>query len=169
MTAAPTKPFVLTRTFDAPRQLVWDVWTKPEHLKHWFGPKGTEIVSAKVDLRPGGLFHYGLKTPDGKIMWGKFTYKEIKPPEKLVAIVAFSDENAGVTRHLLSATWPLQTLSTTTFAEHGGKTEMTLQWEPYQATAEERATFDSSRAGMTQGWSGTMEQLEAYLAKVRVA
>ncbi|MGI8527783.1 MAG: SRPBCC family protein [Pseudolabrys sp.] len=165
---ATSKAFVLARTLNAPRQLVWDAWTKAEHLAKWFGPKGTEIVSAKVDLRPGGLFHYGMKTPDGKIMWGKFVYREIRPPEKLAVVVSFSDENAGVTRHPMSATWPRETLSTTTFRDIGdNKTEMTLVWEPHNATEEERKTFDGAHDSMQQGWGGTMEQLEAYLAKVQ--
>jgi uncharacterized protein YndB with AHSA1/START domain len=167
--ATTVKPFVLIRTLDAPRDLVWKAWTEADHLKKWFGPKGRAIVSAKVDLRPGGLFHYAMKTPDGKMMWGKFIYREIKPPEKLVVIVAFSDEKAGITRHPMSPSWPLQTLSTTTFAAKGDKTEMTLVWEPYEATEDERKTFDGARDGMNQGWAGTMEQLEAYLAKLKAA
>jgi uncharacterized protein YndB with AHSA1/START domain len=161
------KPFVLTRTLNAPRQLVWDVWTKAEHLAKWFGPKGVEVVSAKVDLKPGGLFHYAMKGPGGPVMWGKFVYREIQPPERLVVIVSFSDEKGGVTRHPMSPSWPLQTLSTTTFVAKGDKTEMTLVWEPYEATEEERKTFDTSRDGMNQGWAGTMEQLVAYLAKMK--
>ncbi|MBV8790542.1 MAG: SRPBCC domain-containing protein [Pseudolabrys sp.] len=160
------KPFVLTRTLNAPRQLVWDVWTKADHLKNWFGPAHVEVISAKVDLRPGGLFHYGMKTPAG-IMWGKWIFREIVAPEKLVVVVSFSDENQGLTRHPLAPTWPMQTLSTTTFVEKDGKTEMTLVWQPYEATAEEIATFDAGRPGMTQGWAGTMGSLDAYLAKIQ--
>jgi uncharacterized protein YndB with AHSA1/START domain len=161
-----TKPFVLTRTFSAPRQLVWDVWTREEHLKKWFGPAGVEVISAKVDLRPGGLFHYGMKTPAG-VMWGKWMFKDVMPPEKLVVVVSFSNENAGLTRHPLAPSWPMHTLSTTTFADQGDKTEMTLVWEPYEATADEVAAFDAGRPGMAAGWGGTMATLDAYLAKIQ--
>jgi len=166
MTAATIAPFVLTRTFNAPRQLVWDAWTKAEHLSKWFGPAGAEIISAKMDLRPGGMFHYGMKTPMG-VMWGKWMFKEVVAPEKLVVVTSFSDEQAGVTRHPLAPTWPMHTLSNTTFVDKGVKTEMTLSWTPYEATPEEIATFDAGRASMTQGWGGTMASLEAYLAKIQ--
>ncbi len=61
----------------------------------------------------------------------------------------------------MSATWPLETLSTTTFTEHAGKTTLTLRWAAHNATAEERKTFDSAHDSMTQGWGGTMAQLES--------
>jgi uncharacterized protein YndB with AHSA1/START domain len=75
-----------------------------------------------MDLNPGGRFHYCMKTPDGHAMWGRWTFLEILPPEKLVVVVSFSDAKGGVTRHPMSATWPLETLSTTTFTERAGKT-----------------------------------------------
>ena len=157
------REIVISRVFDAPRELVWQAWTDPEHLQRWFGPKGFTMSTCSMDLRPGGVFHYGMKSPDGHEMWGKWTFQEIVPPEKLVVIASFSDAQGGVTRHPLSATWPLQTLSTTTFTEHAGKTTLTLRWAPDNATEAERQTFDSSHASMTKGWGGTMEQLEAYL------
>jgi uncharacterized protein YndB with AHSA1/START domain len=161
------RPFVVTRVFKAPRQLVWDAWTQREHLMRWMGPKGTTIAHATLDLRPGGLFHYGMQAPDGKLMWGKWVFREIAPPDRLVVVVSFSDEQAGITRHPLAADWPLETLSTVTFAEHagiGGGTTVVLQWLPLNATETERRLFAASHAGMEQGWGGTMEQLAAYLA-----
>ena len=62
------RQFVISRTFDAPRDLMWKIWTERDHLAKWFGPKGVTIVSAKNDLRVGGVFHYGMKTADGKMM-----------------------------------------------------------------------------------------------------
>ena len=67
--------------------------------------------------------------------------------------------------HPFSPGWPLETLSTTTFTERGGKTTLTVRWEALNATDAECKTFDEGHAGMVQGWTGTMEQLEAYLAK----
>ena len=163
------RPFVITRVFRAPRELVWDAWTQREHLARWMGPKGTTIAHATLDLRPGGLFLYGMRAPDGSMMWGKWVFREIARPQRLVVVVSFSDENAGVTRHPMVPGWPLETLSTMTFAEHagiGGGTTVVLEWRPLNATAQERAVFAASHASMTQGWSGTMEQLEAYLAQV---
>lgn len=102
VTESAENEFVITRTFDAPRDLVWKAHTEPERLKQWWGPKGFTMLSCKVDLRPGGLFHYGMRSPDGQVMWGKFIYREIVKPERLVFIVSFSDEKGGTTRHPLA-------------------------------------------------------------------
>ena len=161
------REFVLAREFAAPRQLVWDAWTKPEHLQRWFGPKGFSLSVGAFDFKPGGTFLYGMKSPDGHAMWGKWTFREIVPPEKLVVITSFSDAQGGVTRHPLSASWPLETLSTTTLAEKDGKTTLTLRWVAINASDEERRTFDAAHDSMTQGWGGTIEQLTAYLAKIQ--
>jgi uncharacterized protein YndB with AHSA1/START domain len=119
-----------------------------------------------LDLRVGGIYHYGMKTPDGATMWGKFVYREIAPPQRLVFVNSFSDENGGITRHPGSATWPLQLLSTFTFeALPGGKTKFTVTWRTLDATAEEQNTFDTMHDSMQQGWSGTMDQLDAYMAR----
>lgn len=160
--------FVLSRVLDAPRDLVWGCFTDPERMKHWWGPKGFTVIASKIDLRVGGTYHYGLKAPNGTAMWGKFTYREIVPPERMVFINSFSDEKGGVTRHPGSPTWPLEMLSTFTFEEMpDGKTKFTVRWTTHNANAEEQKTFDSSRDSMTQGWNGTMDQLEAYLAKAK--
>ena len=160
--------FVISRVLDAPRDLVWKCFTDPGHMKQWWGPKGVKILSSKMDLRVGGTYHYGMQTPDGKTMWGKFVYREITPPERLVFINSFSDESEGVTRHPLAPSWPLQMLSTFTFEKQPTeKTKFTIRWAPFEATEEERKTFDAGHASMTQGWSGTLEQLEAYLAKTK--
>lgn len=166
MNIMTSKPFILTRTFDAPRKLVWDVMTQAEHLKHWMGPTG-QLSHATVDLRPGGVFHYGMAMPSGDVMWGKWTFKEIVPPEKLVVIVAFSDEAKGMTRHPMAPAWPLETISTTTLTEKDRKTRMTLEWRAYNASIEEQAVFDASHDSMTQGWGGTMAALDAYLKTLR--
>ena len=158
--------FVLSRVFDAPRDLVWKCFTDPEHMKQWWGPKGFTVIASKMDLRVGGTYLYGMKAPNGADMWGKFTYREIAPPDRMVLINSFSDENGGVTRHPGSPSWPLELLSTFTFEQlPDGKTKFTVRWAPHKANAEEQKTFDSSRDSMTQGWGGTLEQLGAYLAK----
>jgi uncharacterized protein YndB with AHSA1/START domain len=171
MTSADAKmtsePFVISRVFDAPRDLVWKAFTEPEHMKQWWGPKGFTVIASNMDLRPGGTYHYGLKAPDGTPMWGKFVYREITPPERIVFISSFSDEAGGVTRHPMAMNWPLEMFSTFTFEElPGGKTRFTVRWSAHNATTDEQAVFNSSHASMQQGWSGTMEQLEAYLARV---
>jgi uncharacterized protein YndB with AHSA1/START domain len=157
-------PVSISRVFQAPRALVFKVHTDPVHLARWFGPAGTEVIKAEMDLRPGGTYHYGLRTPDGGEMWGKQVYREVVAPERLVFVQSFSDKNGGLTRHPMSAAWPLEMLSTVTFEEDGpGSTKLTVQWEPLNASAEERKTFDGARDGMNGGFKGTFDQLEAYL------
>lgn len=165
VSTSATHEFVISRVFNAPRGMVWKAWTDREELMKWFGPKGCTIPHAMLDLRPGGVFHYALRTPDGMEMWGKWVFREIVAPEKLVLVSSFSDAKGGMTRHPLSATWPLETLSTTTFEEQAGKTTITIRWSPLNATDLEISTFDGAHEGMQMGWKGTFEQLEAYLAQ----
>jgi len=162
---ALTEPFVIEREFSAPRDLVWKAWTERERLMQWFGPKGMIIKAAKLDFRPGGMFHYGMQMPDGKEMWGKFDYLEIDAPSRILLVNSFSDKDGGLTRHPLSAQWPLHMLTESTFTERAGKTTVTIKWLPLDATDEERRAFDAARPGMSQGWGGTFEQLADYLAK----
>ena len=162
--------FVISRVFDAPRDLMWRCFTEVEHLKQWWGPKGVKIVKANVDLRVGGSFHYAMQPPSGDVMWGKMAYREITPQDRIVFINSFSDEAGGVTRHPMAPGWPLQMLSTFTFEDMpGGKTKFTVRWSPYEATPEEQAIFgsDQSRVSMTNGWTGTLDQLDAYLVKTK--
>ena len=158
--------FVITRTFDAPRDRVWKAWTERKQLGQWFGPKGFKMTTANLDFRPGGTFHYCLQSPDGNQMWGKFVYRVIEVPKRIVLVNSFSDEKGGLTRHPMSPTWPLEMLSVTTLVEEGGKTRLTIEWSPLNPTDEERQTFEASHEGMQQGWAGTFEQLADYLSKV---
>jgi uncharacterized protein YndB with AHSA1/START domain len=160
-----TAPFVISREFNAPRARVWAAWTEVEHLKKWFGPAGFVMTQCKLDLRPGGIFHYCMRGPDGKEMWGKWVFRDIVAPERIALVNSFSDAAGGITRPPMAPTWPREMLSTTTFSEKNGKTTLTLEWQPINATPEEIATFEAGRAGMTQGWNGTMEQLTSYLGK----
>jgi uncharacterized protein YndB with AHSA1/START domain len=156
--------FVISRVFDAPRDLVWKAFTDPERMRHWWGPKGFKVIASTMDLRPGGTYHYGLKAPDGSIMWGKFVYRDIVAPERVVLVSSFSDEAGGTTRHPGHLSWPLEMLSVFTFEDLGGQTRFTVRWAPYNATADERKTFDDGRDSMQQGWGGTLDQLADYLA-----
>jgi uncharacterized protein YndB with AHSA1/START domain len=165
VTKLAAEEFVITREFDAPRDLVFAAWTESERMAQWWGPKGFTVTFAKLDLRPGGMFHYGMRGPDGSTMWGKMVYREITPPERLVVLVSFSDENGGTTRHPMAPTWPVEMLNTITFAERGGKTTITLRSSAYNATDEERATFKAGHASMQGGFTGTFNQLADYLAK----
>ena len=165
--AAGGQEFVLTRTFPAPRELMFRLWTEPAHLQQWMSPKGFTVLVANMDLRPGGVYHYGMRGPDGSEMWGKWLIREVVPPERLVWLNGFSDAAGGLTRHPMAPDWPQWMLSVITFTEDQGRTTVTLRWSPFEASEAERQVFAAAHAGMTQGWGGTMEQLEAYLALAR--
>lgn len=161
-----SKPFVITREFNAPRDLVWKAWTELDQLMQWFGPKDFTMPKATLDFQPGGLFHYCLNTPDGKELWGRFVYREIVPPTKLVWMNSFSDKDGGITSHPFTKdAWPRELLTVVTFAEQAGKTTVTVNWLPFDATDEERRVFEAARSGMAAGWGGTMERFETYVAK----
>src|SRR3954468_176600 len=120
--------FVITRTFNAARERIFDAFTNAEEMKKWWGPKGFTVIASAMDLRPGGTYHYGMRAPDGSAMWGRFVYREIVAPERLVFFNSFSDEAGGVTRHPWHAEWPLEMLSTIAFAEEDGGTRLTIKW-----------------------------------------
>ena len=163
--AEKTDEFVISRVFDAPRERVWKAWTEAERLKQWWGPKGFKVTHCTVDLRPGGIMHYCLRSPDGQDVWGKFVYREIVKPEKLVFVVSFSDEKGGITSHPMSPDWPREILSTVTFAGQQEGTLITVRWIPINSTELERKTFEDGRDGMKQGWGGTFDQFADYLRR----
>jgi len=168
MIATPTKPFIISRVFDAPRERVWQAWTEVERLKKWWGPKGFTVTHCKLDLRPGGVMHYCLRAPDGNEMWGRFVYREIEKPKRLVFVNSFSDKNGGVTVHPMSPNWPREMLTKVSFEAQGGRTKLTVTWSLLDdATELERKTFDQGRPSMTQGWTGTLEQFAAYLGQAK--
>lgn len=157
--------FVIARTFDVPRTRMWKAWTERDHLIRWFGPKGFEMFHCTNDLRPGGVMHYGLRAKSGPEMWGRWIYREIVEPERLVFVSSFSDEKGGVTRAPFGGSWPLEMLSTVILEEESGKTKVTVRAVAHGATDEERAFFTTMFGSMKQGWGGTFEQLDAYLAR----
>jgi uncharacterized protein YndB with AHSA1/START domain len=160
------EPFIITRSVNAPQALVWEVYTKPEHLTHWWGPKGLKMKHATVDLRPGGMFLYGMESPDGTEMWGRFVYREIDPISKLTFVVSFSDKDGGITRHPMAPTWPAEMLNITEFSEENGKTTIRMTGYPINCTDEEAQIYYDNFASMNQGFNGTFEQLQAYLAQL---
>ena len=162
------KPFVIRRVLAAPRDLVYRAWTQREHLAQWFGPKGCTIPLCELDLRPGGLFHYCMRFPNKSEMWGKWVFREIVPGERLEFLTSFSDPAQNTTRAPFNPDWPLEMLSSVTFEEHAGigkGTVVTVQTSAWNATAAERQTFADGHGSMQGGWTGTFDQLVAYLAR----
>jgi len=163
-TAIAANPFSITRMLDAPRERVFRAWTEASELMGWFGPQGVTIPACNLDLRFGGTFHYCMRMPNGAELWGKWTFQEIQPPERIVLVSSFSDADGGITRHPFVSEWPLETLSTTTLEEAGEQTVLTITWLPFNAQDNEIARFNAMHQDMIQGWTGTLNQLTAYLA-----
>jgi uncharacterized protein YndB with AHSA1/START domain len=158
--------FTISRVFNAPRELVWKAWTVPERISAWFGPKG--FAPARIirhEFCVGGVFLSAMKMPDGSEMCGKFVYREITPVSRLVWVHSFADVNGVLVRHPMSPSWPMELLTTVTFADLGGKTEVTLDWVPLNVNELERKTFNDGKLGMQGGWTGSFDQLADYLAK----
>jgi uncharacterized protein YndB with AHSA1/START domain len=158
--------FVLSRLVDAPRERVWKAWTDPAELPRWFGPKGFETFHARLDLRPGGVYHYGIQG-GGVEVWGRWVFREIEEPSRLHFVQSFSDKDGGLGTHPMAPTWPKQTLSTVLLEDFGPKTLVTIIWEPLEATEPEQAAFFEAMPSMNQGWSGTFDRLDAWISGSR--
>ena len=79
-TESPEQELIITRVFDAPRELVFKAWTEPEHFVRWWGPKGYTTPSCTIDLRPGGVMHHCMRSPEGREVWTKGVFREIVVP-----------------------------------------------------------------------------------------
>jgi uncharacterized protein YndB with AHSA1/START domain len=159
-----TPRFTITRVFDAPRARVWDAWTRPEALAQWFGPKGWSSTLLAFDLRPGGEWRGRMDTPDGETMHSKFVFRDIEPMSRLVWVHGFADADGNRARAPFAEFFPLEMVTTVLFTDEGEGTRIELSWTPLDATPEEEAFFASMMASMEGGWSGSFEQLDAFLA-----
>lgn len=155
--------FYINRTFDAPVELVREMWTNPEHLAKWMGPTGMDMKFLRADIKPGGGTLYYMRHGELK-MYGRSEYLAVEK-DHIVYTQQFCDENEKVSRHPMAPTWPETMLTKITFAEEGpDRTRVTIAWEVYgDCTPEELETFIKGRAGMTGGWTGSFDKLEAYL------
>ncbi|MGZ3723859.1 MAG: SRPBCC family protein, partial [Bdellovibrionales bacterium] len=162
---SPTDRFVINRSFDAPKNVMFEMWTNPDHFSKWLAPTGFSMKFIRADIKPGGSTFYFMTGPDGSKMYGRASYIEITKPDRLVYTQQFCDEKENVTRHPMVPTWPATMLTTVTLSEEGSdRTRVTVSWEVYgEATATERETFTKMKPGMTQGWGGSFDKLEEYL------
>ena len=146
--SAPTdREIVLTRVFDAPRDLVFDAFTQPELLKRWFGPRGWSLDVCEVDLRVGGGFRFLMSGPNGKQMGMRGTWREIWAPERTIHTESFDD-------------YPGESEVTAVFTEHEGKTTLTATVR--YATKEVRDLVLQS--GMERGAAESYDKLAELLA-----
>ncbi|MGH7518876.1 MAG: SRPBCC family protein [Gemmatimonadales bacterium] len=146
-TTPSDREVAMTRVVDAPRRLVFDAWTKPEHLPHWMlGPEGWTMPVCEIDLRPGGAWHFVWRRADGTEMEMRGVYREIRPPERLVATESWGGD------------WP-ETLNTLILTEEDGKTTIT-QTVLYPSKEARDAAL---KTGMKDGVSESFDRLAEYL------
>ena len=157
--------YTITRRFAAPVDLLWRAWTEAGLLSRWFGPKGVTTQVKRHDLRPGGVLHSSMTTPDGTVMWARFDYREVEPPRLLSWVHGFSDEAGTRQPAPFPGPFPLEMLTTVKFVDKGGSSEIVLTWVPINPTDEERAAFIEAMAGFDMGWGGSFEALDALFAK----
>jgi len=148
------RDLVITRVFDAPRDLVFKAWTDPEQLKRWYAPRGCEIHFAKLDIRPGGTFHSCIRNPKFHDCWCVGVYREIVVPERIVYDMAVADENGNRVEPAdvgMDPDWPKETVVTVTFAAQGDKTKVTLHQTAPESVAK--------RTGAHPSWIEMLDRL----------
>lgn len=140
----------ITRIFNAPRNLVFDAWSTPNHLKHWCYPHNFTVPFSEMDFRPGSAYRTCLRAPNGQDHWVQGIYREIVAPKRLVFTHAWEDDEGRPT---------LETLVTVTFEDLEDRAQLTFH----------QAAFDSaeSRNSHRAGWTETLDNLETYLAIAR--
>lgn len=151
---------LITRTFNAPRELVWQAWTELDHLKQWHAPSGCEIHFERFDFREGGSFLSCIRNPAFGECWCLGEYLEVRPPERLVYRMAMADAagnriSSSAAGHV--SEWPDETVLTLTLEEEGGKTHLTL----HQTVSEELA----KRTGAYPSWLDMLDRLAERLAE----
>ncbi|HEX5418145.1 MAG TPA: SRPBCC family protein [Chloroflexota bacterium] len=140
----------LTRVFDAPRRLIWEAISKPEHLRHWWGPRRNTMVSCELDFRSGGSYRYVLRGPDGNDYAFHGEIREVLPPERVVQTFVF-EGIAGA-----------ESLEALTLTEHDGKTTLSV----ISTVASLEALEGMLQSGMEEGAAETYDRLEEYLASL---
>ncbi|MGQ0540356.1 MAG: SRPBCC domain-containing protein [Blastocatellia bacterium] len=153
---------VITREFDAPRDLVWQVWTEPKHIEKWFGPEGFNTRVKSMDFRQGGKWEYVMIGPDGAEYPFGGVYLEIEPIEKVVSTNEFGEE---YTERNPDISMPKIMSVTTLFEDHGTTTRVVIKTT--HATAEDRKKHEEM--GVVAGWNSSFDKMDDYLAELQKA
>ena len=161
-TTSTEEEIVLTRMFDAPRELVFRAWTDPAHLANWWGPKGFTNPVCESDPRPGGSWLICMRSPEGQDYWCGGVYRQVVEPERFVATDCFTDENGEIVdpvdHYGMPEGTPAEMLMTVTFEEHEGGTKVTVRQSIPVSVARE--------AGAYEGWNQSFDKLAEYLEKI---
>lgn len=152
------RELILTRDFEAPRELLFTMWSDCKHLKQWWGPKEWPMEECTMDFRVDGSWHYCLRGPgEEDASWGKAIYKKITRPEQIAYRDFFSDEEGGVNEQMP------ETRISVSFMERNGETRQV-----------QRTLFDSNRTrdellemGVVEGMNSSLDRLEAHLESIQ--
>lgn len=143
------RELVVTRIIDAPRALVFKAWTQPEHVARWWGPQGYTTIYCDMDIRVGGSYRFGMRSPEGTEHWKHGVFRDIVEPERVVFTFAWEDERGELGHELLT---------TVTFEAAGEKTRLTLR----QGVFETR----EGRDGHVIGWTSCFERFAEYVTNI---
>lgn len=158
---------IISREVNAPRTLVFDMFSKAEHLAKWWGPKGAEITVKDFNFAPGGQFLYSMPAFDGTTWWGKFVYQDIKAPELIAFISSFADADGNIIRASFSPDFPMEIYNHMEFVDAGNKTIINMKGGPVNAAQNELDFFKGMHANMQQGFEGTFAKLEEYITELQ--
>jgi uncharacterized protein YndB with AHSA1/START domain len=159
--------FFIARTFEAPIDLVYDMWVQSEHMAQWLPPTGATMRFHRFEPQPGHSSFYEMTFTGGEPMYGLVKYVELIKPTRLVYTQQFCDANESVIRPPFFSNWPLKMRTTVELtAESELTTRVTVRWEPEDATTEDIAEFVKQRTGMTGGWTGSFDKLDTLLELV---
>jgi uncharacterized protein YndB with AHSA1/START domain len=146
---------IITREFNAPRDLVWEAWTDPEHIEQWWGPKGFSTEVDELDLKESGKWRYVMIGQDGKRYPSEGVFKEVVKPERITSTDEFGEDFENPA----SLDLPQGIVVTTLFEELGDKTKLTLRI--MHRTAEDKKKHQDM--GVIEGWYSTLDCLEEHL------
>lgn len=160
--------FVINRSFAAPIDRVFDMWTDPAHLANWLPPAGFDMTFIRTDFREGGECFFRMSNGADLTLYATFEYLEITKPDRIVYLQRFCDEEGNTARHPGLLEFPKAMQTTVIFAtEDERETRVTVTFEPLDdASAKEIDAFRNERSGMTKGWSGSFDKLETRLATI---
>lgn len=150
---------VITREFDAPRDLVWQAWTRPEHVAAWWGPRGFATRVETLELRPGGRWRYVMIGPDGREYPATGTFREVVPPERFVTTDEFGEDFEAPPGMDL----PQGMMLTCELEDLGERTRVTLRIAHESAESRRR----HEEMGVVPGWNSSLDCLAEHLASVQ--
>jgi uncharacterized protein YndB with AHSA1/START domain len=165
--AIPAEDVVVRRVFDAPRGLVFEVWTKADHFTRWFGPHGAEVVSCELDARPGGVIRFGHRGAEGTI-YVKGTFSDVVADERLVFTFGIVDEHGHPIPHPMFSDWPLDALIETivTLADAGPGTRVTVAHRVLPAAAASLPATKRWSPMAREGATQVLDRLGEHLSLV---